>query len=394
MASALPVYWRLVLCDLYGVPLSLITGIASNIELQYTLNRPAMLSFDVPSEDSAVNNLYSTSGLPWLHAGDRIIKAFRKSDASEPGGWELEFVGRVWTTEDQGDGDACRTMVTCYDPLYDLIKRIVRRKDGTFLKDATFYGVPGSTAIKRMIDRTNTYGVRPTFIATAGDDVGWDATAVITKDFQQAMILPSMIEIMDSATVDIYTRYVNFKSVDHSTWPTYAHVGAAARVGQDRPHTVIGYAGPPRNATGFNRTMTMETFANDITGWGKSAKGHEAHETDTTSIEQYGAFEDAMVLTDVEYAEFVDDLINEELVLRKLPRDIVSFQPQPESAQSPFSEFALGDTIMVNAALAPNPVTRQQVEGLQRIYGFTLQIDDDYGEHVSSLSVSRDDTTA
>lgn len=403
-----PAYWRLVLCDYWGNTLSILDDIASDIEFDFRLNRPSECSFSVPSEDAKVNTLYRSSTDPWLNVGNRIVKAYRKSDITDHGGWELRFAGRVWQLEDSGDEDTCRTMVTCYDPLADLMARLVRRKDGTFAKTASFHNVLYSDIVKRTLSRTNEFGATKTLIRAANDSL-WDGSAKAYQTYDQAYMLDAWTTLCDTGLLDLMPygdyennyrtgKYHDFVDPTRTIDPYYLYLGTAARRGEDNQRCVVGYAGPPRNAVGYRRTQTMDTFANDVTLWGKSNKGHRSHQTSASSYNKYGSFEVAEVLSEIEADAMVTDLTTEMLALRKLPRDLVSFEPNPNRDINPFVEFHLGDTITVNAGIdkraafagANDPVTRDTVNGVQRVYGFKLALEEEYGEQVTEMTVSHD----
>lgn len=379
-----PTFWRFVLCTLDGVPISMLDGIASNIEVEYRLNRPAMLSFQVPSEDPLVSILH-TDGFPYLACGVRVVKAFRKVSSGEfetPGNWQIQYVGRVWQIGDSGDGDTSRSSVTCFDPLKMLEHRLVRDENGAANKQVKFYGVPGSGIIIRMIERTHTFK-GPTGIEDPSSNLdNWQTTTEQTNAYDQAYILPSLISICDTGTVDLKCTYLNTESGDH------LRVVSRSRLGEDKPGVIFGYAAPPRTAKQFDRTQNMDQFANDVTLWGKSVLGHRVHAENLASQALYGTFESAEVIADVETKELLQMLADEQVALRSSPQDLVTVIPAPEISAVPIDDYWLGDTVTINASKPPFPETRQIVSGVQRVYGVTLAVDDDYGENVKDLVVS------
>lgn len=376
-----PVFWRLVVTNLMGQAITLITGTADDIRFQFRLNRPDMLTFTLPSEDPLTNLTVDDDGLPYVACGVRMVKAFRKT-GTEPGGWVLRFVGRVWTVEDDGDGSTVRTNVTCYSPLHLLGKRLIRDADGTVYKQVKWWDTPGAHIFRDMVERTHVYkgsniGLDDTSSGT------WDgSTADQTVGYDQAYILPNVITLCDTGTMDIVQEYQNSEDGKH------LRLGAIERVGEEKPAVIFGYAAPPRTASKFNRLQTMDDLYNDITLWGKSTTGHRANVTDAVSKAAFGTFELAEVLADVETKELVEYLADERLNLQKDIRDMVTVIPAPEISAVPFDGWGVGDTIRVNAARPPLPVTRQLVSGFQRVYGFDLEVGKTAGESVTGMIVS------
>lgn len=371
--------------------ITMLTGLAQDIELLWQLNRSTMLSFSVPSEDPRVNILH-TDGHPFLDIGRRWVLGWRKAPAAlgdSPGGWELKYAGRVWTVQDTADGTTGRTMVTCFDALKHTERRIARAADGTFRKQIKFWAVPGTTIAKALIDRTQTYA------GTCRIDTGgtWTASSVITAAYDQAYVMPSIINITNTGTFDLDVAYL-----DGAVDGNFMQLGGKPRLGADRPNVILGYGAPPRRATGFDRTLSLDNLANSITLFGKSSQGKIVTAEDTASQDEFDVFEDVSVISDIETKELLQLLADEELFLRKGPNDMISIKPTPENAPRFFDEYFLGDTIAVRASLrndaSPYPVTRDTVNGVQRVYGAKLKVDDGYGEYVDELIVSSNAETA
>lgn len=383
-----PTEWRFtILAPQTGTwkKVSILTRLAQDVELLYQLNRPTMLTFSVPSDHPQVN-IPHTDGLPYLAVGPRWVLGWRKSPSSldpTPGGWELKFSGRVWDLQDQGDGDTCRTMVTCFDALKILEKRIVRSATGNFAKQVKWWETPGTTVIKEMIDRTQSL-VGTCRIDTAGGH--WVDSEDQTVAFDQAYVMPSIQRITDDGSCDLDPEWLSGSDND------FLRLGGLPRLGTDKSNIILGYAAPPRRATNFDRTTSLDNLANAITLFGKSSKGNTVTVSDADSQEMYDIFEDVSVVPDVEPLGHLTFLAEEELFLRKNPHDLVTIVPSPEDSPRFFNEYFIGDSIKLKASKPPTsttfPDTREAVIGLQRIYGVRLAVDNDYGEHVTELIAS------
>lgn len=387
------VEWRFVLCDLNGFPISVISQVMLNTTMTFLLNRPSSLTFQVPSDDIHFNTIYTSDGWndPFLACGDRVIKGYRKTSLDTD--WTLRYVGRVWSIQDTGDGNSVNTTVTCYDSLQELSARIVRDHSGGFHKTVYFKNQKYGTAIKHMIDRANNFGARPTTIRTDGY---WDPSINVTDlAYNQAKILASIITICDTAQMDLAVTYLDANRT--GTTPSFPgkhmKLGAWKQVGSlNNSVAIFGYAAPPRNTASFTRTQDMATFANDVTMYGASNKGKLSHSVDSGSgLDKYGAFEDVIVESSIHTQKLLDDLTTEILALRKKPREIINFVPLPELAPLPWDDWNLGDTITVYiGGNSANPLTREARIGKQRVYGYTIGIEENYSEHVTAMILSAD----
>jgi len=369
---------------------SILTHLADNIELLYQLNRSAMLTFTVPSDHPQVN-IPHTDGLPYLAAGPRWVLGWRKSPSSlapSPGGWELKYAGRVWSVQDQGDGDTSKTMVTCFDALKHLEKRIVRSADGDFRKQVRWWGSPRGDAtydsiILDMIERTQTL-VGTCRIDTTGGH--WVTCGESTVGFDQAYVLPSIIRLTDTGNIDLDPTPLDGSDND------FLRLGALPRLGTDKPSIILGYAAPPRRAVNFDRTTTLDNLANSVYLFGKSNKGHLVNQFDADSQAIYDIFEDVTVVSNVEHVDLLTALAEEEIFLRKSPHDLVSITPTPEDSPRFFNEYGIGDSIYLKASKPATgttfPDTRDTLSGLQRVYGAKLSVSTEYGEAVSELVAS------
>lgn len=379
MADLASAQWRFVLCDLNGTPISVLSTIGLNRQLQFPLDRPAVCSFIVPSDSPLVNILH-TDGEPYLSCGNRVIKAYRK-EYDEPT-WTIRFAGIVWTLQDGADGDTCKTSVTAFDPFQILTKRIVRDDDGTFNLDVIFDTTPGQTIARNLVDRTISYAGA----CAISTGLGTFTTAPSqTAVYQQEMVATGLIDLCDTGTLDVW-----FDPLDRTDGILVA-MSAGPMRGSTKASVVMSYAAPGHSAFQLDRSVSMDTFANAIYMYGGSTSGHLSTQTDTPSQTKYHTYEDLIVLTDVKDAGLVDALAVEQLALRKAPRDLLTVLPTPEKAPLPWRDYFLGDVIQVYASVGADqqyPTTRQAISGAQRIYGLTIDIDDEGVERVSGVDLS------
>jgi len=365
--------WRFVLCDFLGVPIAVLSAVASDKQLDFRLGRPARCSFTVPSAEPLVN-LSHTDGFPYLSTGRRTVKAYRREGAA----WVLRFVGYVWQLGDAGDADTMRTAVTCFDPMQRLARRIVRDAPGAVT--ATILANGGGAAIaKDLVDATNLHAGATGITTTGGT---FATTPTLSYSFEPGTFIgPTIVELCDTDTVDVY-----FDPID-ATDGLHVRMNAVAQRGTDRPHAKFGYArGNHANAV-FQRTEDMEQVANDLTILGGPAETRlQKRLTDAASIAAFGVYEDARAVTLATTQDRIDAIAAGELDFRVSPVGPLKVVPQPERAPVPWDEYFLGDT--VRHYLSAD--TREAAVETQRVHGITVNIDDDGFESVGELLTAAD----
>jgi hypothetical protein len=375
--------WRLVIGDLNGRPISVISTLARQKQIVAQLNRPMQASFVVAGDDPRVNSLHS-DGLPYLWPGARTMKWYRKEGTA----WVLRFAGYIWSinpAERDSDSSVVDIAITCFDPFQRLMKRLCRNAAGSYASTVTFTSTPGATIAKTLVDRTILYG-GDVGIATSGTFGG--ATTPQTVKYDQQFVAQALIDLTNTMTLDLIIQPVDrFDG-------TLASMGAIAQRGVDRPAVIFGYDAIPHSALGFNRSLSMDEFANDITLYsGPTSAGKKllsAHRASANSKTTYGTYEDAQVLTEITEQDFLDTIADTEIQLRKNPRDLVAIRPVPGRSPSPWLDWWLGDRIFTEWSNN----TGATGSGYQRIYGATIDIADQGFETISELLVSADAESA
>jgi hypothetical protein len=207
----------------------------------------------------------------------------------------------------------------------------------------------------------------------------------------QAMIMDAIVQITNTGLCDLDIEFLD----NHDA--IFTRVTCRDRLGSDKDIT-LAYATSPNTASEYHRTQSLDDMANYLGFTGKKQTNGLVTRGDGTSQNAYLVMEAIENLTDIQDTNAVKKIGNMELHMRKDPRDLVTVVPTPEGSPAPWGKniaqtdgYYLGDTILVAAADTPYPVTRETVEGRQRVYGFTVTIDNDFGEYVSQLVVSAQD---
>jgi hypothetical protein len=339
-------------------------------EMVFDMNRPCSVSGKIAANNSVINATHG-DGYPVLSCGDRTLKCYR----FESGSWVIRFAGIIWQVSDEGEEDTAYTSFTAFDPWQFLFKRMIRRNDGNLKKTVTLAN-NAAAAIKRHIDKTIEFA-GPCYIDT--DDGFFEPALVyLTMQYEQDYLGRAFIEVCETGTVDVIMEPVD------RTDGILVSASAVEQRGSDVSGSVsVEYDTGDRTAKQWSRDLDMETAANQITNFNGSKKKFSFQE-DTDSQDRFGILEDCRVLTDIEHQDALDALTSQELAERKNPRENVQVVPFPRSTASPFTGFFLGDFISVSCS----DQAREAVSGVQRVWGFSLDIDDEGVERVSELRVA------
>jgi hypothetical protein len=407
---------RVVLCDLDGVPISVLTQLAHQLSSQIRLNRPAQLTFQVPSDDPMVNLAHTdtyidpstgaTVQYPYLSEGNRVIKIYRRDNAAAAGApatgsdpysgtppWTLFNVYIVWHLDDEGDEDTATTTVTCVDGWQVLMHRAVIDNPATY-GSTVFMSGRVDDVIKAMVDNTNSL-VGQTGIVTTGT---FSAPTSVSAQYDEAFIGIAIAQFADMGICDIVLTPQNSITGDH--W-VLSVLGAA---GDYKPNAVFAWDMANRSVQKISRTGDMETVANDGYMFGGSSTpttvgmtivnifGLSAHWADSGSQTRYRFLQDQPVHNEILDAGLLTRLANEEGALRAAPRQLIKIVPNPDKAPiykgpgNHTGDFSLGDTVQVYATKR----LRKAINGVTRVYGLDWGRDDDGFELISSIICSQD----
>jgi microcystin-dependent protein len=350
------VRWELYLCDRSGIEIASLSPIATDRQLSFTLNKPASLTFTVPSHDGRVADLY-VDGLPQLHPLVRIVKAYRREilvDGTERN--ILRFVGHVWSMVDEGGPDGALTAVACFDPL----QWAMNRHTGPLVE---YSDVMGSAIARQLVDAMNTES--PTSLITAGGT--FEATPVRTVSYTRKSYGQALVELASAFDgFDLYLHPVDREDGIVSV------LNAFSRLGQYQDEVIFGWASDLAisNVDKITRTLVGDTYSNRAILLGATAV---TVKEDTAAVTAVGLLDSVSAYNDVTNADLLDALAQEELNFRHLLRETVEISPTAGAAPEPFTHVHLGDTFRVYIGAK----MRGGFAGIMRCYGFDIAISDD-----------------
>lgn len=404
MAASLTLRYR------NGTSIADIASIASDKKITRRLNRPAKLEFVVPSDNALINTVGS-DGHPYLAAGYRQISVVLDG----PG---LFFHGLVWLLEDEGDEDISRTKVTCYDPM--IVWNYRPARDSADSGDAGDFSDP--TFVKR--NQTGPQIMEEIlFQSQLAADVPADAEGTLFLDLAASTYAGGGADLRGApmnfpmTIAEIATLLTNTGELDIIIEPLIHVPGGSALSNMGSVHCYNGnfgtdlsgsvnfdYATGDFNARHFKRSDSMEQICTKLwyyLGPRLDLQHWRALLTGTILLPPNPPLETLVMDGRAELGvfmdlEFFDNQGSEasawplyetlwliESELRAKPREMLYVTPVRGIGAGTFD---LGDVITVNIGSK----ARRATSGEQRIYGYSVTIDDDGVEELGEFQCSPD----
>lgn len=423
-----------------GTVLEDISSICMDKQLIRRLNRPASFTFRVPSY--MINEVQDDSR-PLLTPGRRQIAVYLDSTGG------LFFHGIVWSIEEDGDEDMVYSRVTCYDPMILWRYRPARDDVDSFsgaagnLSDPSFIqrNKFGGPIMEEILTASESPG--RIFPAGPGDpslaegplwiDLSLSTFTGGGSDLSGAptnwpMTIAEIATLLtNTGELDIVLTPVIGSLVDYDGTPTYFMNMATlatytGNYGVDRTATVhFDYATGDNNARLFRRSHSMETIANKIyyylgprmdqQHWRSNVTGYHPDLPGSavtllgeivTSRQELGVFMQQSIYDNFgtgeggsessAYQLFIRQWMVESL-LRLDARRMVYLTPVRSGTTLPQGgdvfepgDFDIGDLVTINVGAK----ARAAESGAQRIYAYTIDIDDDGVEALGELVASPD----
>jgi hypothetical protein len=190
----------------------------------------------------------------------------------------------------------------------------------------------------------------------------------------QAIAELSQIEAGFDWDIDPMTRRLNL-----SAWDAYT----------DRSDSVhFGFGWGPHNIQSLSWSIDGTKLVNHMHVFGNN--GQYQFETDLTSKQTYGVFEESRNLPGANEPLILKAYAVEEVLIHANPLPIYNFLPFAASAENPdlvptlFDDYWLGDKVRFSANHGALQVSGQAV----RIFGATISIDNEGNERITSLQTS------
>ena len=371
------VRWQFFLTDKLGTKLSDVTYAMRGRRLSFLLGQPAEMAGVALANHEMIGGV-APDGLPLLAGGGtRWLKGYRE----EATGYVLRYCGLVELLQDHGaaEGDPL-TRFSAYSPLQNLGFRWARNGEGKpdFVQ---FDGTPGAHIVRAVLDAANLKA--KTGATTAGGTFANSEPRSVKWEFK--MLRPAIAELGGTANgFDFVEEPIDTEVGD------FVRVSCLTAAGKDNADLLFAWKLGPHNVSGADRIEDPSTMANAIIGIGGEGMGGSkivtAEQEEASSLALRIRREATVTYSDVTEPAFLDALVLEHRRVRAHGgRSQYTLVPAAGIAPEPWTHFWLGDTVSNYA----HDSLRGGWTGVQRIYGVELDIDDDAGEVLAGVVVSR-----
>lgn len=363
--------WTFVLTDLLGAQLGELTGADSRI-VTFPLNRMPTASFVIPTDHRLANYLIDAD---W----EGLLKCYRNG--------VLRFIGPIVGSDDQWDSSVGvqRLAVNAASPMWRL---------GFRLLGVTPYGWGQGTAAAPvdlgliahdMLDDANlgnagfVSSVADTFTGISkGTRPGSGMASGAAGTYYFKPVADAIAEL--SAAVNGFDYEVAMQEpVGGSVlWPEIGKLNIYNVLGTTKPGIHFEFGTTKANLTGYGRTLDRSAKATLGYIQQPAASDHSGtlfakdDATETTD----GRFEAVVDDGGTEWNTLRQDIVNQNVAIRKKAREIVSIQPHPNASPSVFDDYIVGDIVPVTLVVN----SRTLLNGNVRIWGATFNIDKEDNE--------------
>jgi hypothetical protein len=151
-------------------------------------------------------------------------------------------------------------------------------------------------------------------------------------------------------------------------------------IGTTKANAIFEYGTPRANVTGYTRSATRDGYLNraivPLPGWPDGAAGDLRTVEDAARITAVGLYEEAVSDGGVTDNGLRDNIGNEHLKYRKVPKIIVTFTVAQNTSPQPFLDYIVGDFVRARAEV--RGIVR--FDSMFRIWGITFGLDQNGNE--------------
>lgn len=353
--------WLFVLTDLQGNQLGELTN-ASSKQVVLPLNRMPTASFQVLTSNSLSKYLLDPT---W----DGLVKAYRNST--------LRFIGPVVSTSEQFDSSSGQTIsVNAASPIWRLGYRMLGNTSvGWSLGNATTPYDLGFIA-GQMIAAGNAAGYTGIDLGTITASSSGSAGTYWFKD-----VLTAIGEIATGLnSFDFEVAPTEPTNVGQA-WPRIGIFNASNLIGTTKSEAIFEYGSTNANVVQYGRSIDRSTLCNKAYIQQPAAADHSGILTsaDATSQALRGLFEALVDDGGTQWDTLRQALADENVLVRKQARQVVTFTPATNASPSPFTDYIVGDQI--RARITVNSLNI--LDAMLRVWGITFNEDQNGNETVS-----------
>ncbi len=340
--------WAELVTDLDTFPLTGLSKLAASRTVSYALNKPAVATGIVPSDDPRVNAgvLIGTGPdfAPSLNYNDRLLYMFRREAQGSDPPWVCRFAGIVVQIEDASSADQPYSTFTAYDPWQYLFARPVMNGTNLVGPDGiSWTATRGDVIAKQIVDATIAlHG--PVHIDT--DSGTFEATEQIDINFQQGTSVGAALQqLCATGTLDIVMEPV----YDPTGSPGICCImNVYTQAGSNQPGQVFSWD-VGRAVVGISALYDGDLMANRVQFYNGQGGPPVAPADDAASEARYGWWETQQFFPAQTQVVAVEAMAEFQLALRKSGKRTVNLTPNSLLSPVPLLDYHLGDRVPVYA---------------------------------------------
>lgn len=374
--------WQFIITDLNGNVYGEIKN-ATERKVALPHMRVPSATFNVPLSHEAANTIMDT---------DTLLKCYRLNELTNTK--TLAFNGPVISAEEtSGDSSQSPSIaVVASAPFWRVSKRFIGKSTAS-INPGFSWGIPTAAdlglAAHTILDTINGEGF-------TGIGKG-SRSAVQTGSFGPWHLKNAAEAIAElSAGLNSFEFVVDpiepqAEAGGVGGWPRIGNMRIASSIGSVKPDAIFEFGTTKSNVENYSRAINREGMITraivSVSGWPETpatqltapfARKTLLYRTDSAAITARGLLEDV-----VDDAGITDDTLRASLgdfhiLYRKMPREIVTFQPTVNAKPTPLVDYMPGDTVQGIAVV--NGTVR--FNAAFRIWGVTFNVDQNGNENI------------
>jgi hypothetical protein len=347
--------WSWLVTDLNGHGLTLLNRLATNLQITFTLNAPAEMQCELPSDNPEIN-IPHTDGDPFVSVNNRLLYGFRRELVTWPC-WVCRFAGVVNILEDVASSDQPVTHLTAYDPWMWLNSiPVVDPTTGNLLgqNGLTYTGQTLDYIAKEVLNKGLARVIsppdnpsNPIFIdQTSGH---FDTCATTNVNFPQGISVgEALTQLVDGGGIDIIFTPI----YDPAGRPGMTSVfNIYSLAGQVRNGAIFGWDKYPHSLIGIDDVIDGTAMATVAQFYNGNVAVGAAPVRDAAAVAKYGEYWYQQSVPKVAGGDlYVQELALAKVYLRRKGLRTLTIDPassEDRRQPDPFTEYYLGDQVMV-----------------------------------------------
>jgi hypothetical protein len=283
----------------------------------------------------------------------------------------------VITGEEATEGDEGSIVATCAGPFANLTKRVIGRS-----KSGISWGVGGAIDLGLIAHNIL-------------DTVNGDNFTGISKGTRTASLSgsygPVWLKVAAEAIAELSAGLNSFEFNVRPTeptnvagvggWPQIGVMDILPLIGTTKQDAIFEYGTDRANVASYNRTVSREGLLTkgwiSVSGWPDGTVQNLLSST-ASNIATRGYFEEVVSDNGVTDDSLRQSIVDFNILIRKNPRQIITFKPAINAIPSPLTDYNVGDTVRARAVVRGSV----RFDGLFRIWGITWDVDENGNESV------------